>query len=306
MKKEEIKENELENIEENKQVNKTLEIIKKVFIILTSPIWFPWKLLFFRRKGRKFNEVNISTKVFRILRSPITKTLKFALFIGIIGLEIILLYKVRYSPVTYPITRSSVHNYYLNGNSNTTESSKYNTIENYKDDFKQIFGYIDKWDLNTKNKMYVVFDSDAAKIFFKYTDDKTVSYILNKFNNDEQFRENIKFIATNINNILSRIVRELPSESFNELEVLLGPIANIGSFATDYTVALDIAGRLGKWVIGEDNIQEKSITLEPSSLEQCIQVIIDFSKGEPLSNLFKIFNNNSNTTEITNITITSR
>ena len=86
------------NIEEKAtQEKKSITIgyvIKIIFLVITSPIWLPWRLLFVRRKGRKFNEVNTVTKVFRILRSPITKPLKFALFIFILVVEISLINKI--------------------------------------------------------------------------------------------------------------------------------------------------------------------------------------------------------------------
>ena len=39
--------------------------------------------------------------------------LKFILFMIVVAIEVLLLYKVRFSVATYPITKALVHNYYL-------------------------------------------------------------------------------------------------------------------------------------------------------------------------------------------------
>ena len=204
-----IEEIKTEDIELEKSSNKVLKVIKMILLIITAPIWFPWKVLFVRKESKKFKNVSTPKKVFRILRSPITKPLKFMIFLTIIGIELVLVYKVRYSPVTYTFTRASVHNYYLKGDTSKNKlmgipSVKAVDVNDYYDELKIAFNYIDKWDLDSKNKMYVVLDADITKIGFKYMDRKSVEHVLNRFNTDEQFREDIKYIAKNVNKIISR------------------------------------------------------------------------------------------------------
>lgn len=92
--------------------------------------------------------MSTSKKIFRILRSSITKPLKLLIFFVIVGIEIVCLYKIRYSPLTYTFTRMSIHNYYLKGETNTKligiPRVNAASINEYADEIKIAFEYIDK------------------------------------------------------------------------------------------------------------------------------------------------------------------
>lgn len=66
------------------QNNKVWQKIKPIFLFVTFPIWYPWKLLFIKKEGNKFKDVDSQTKIFRIIRAPITKSLKLVCYIFII------------------------------------------------------------------------------------------------------------------------------------------------------------------------------------------------------------------------------
>lgn len=276
---------------EEKQEKKKVTIggiIKLILLIITAPVWFPWKVLFVRRKGRKFNEVSSSVKVFRILRSPITKPLKFALFIFILFIEISCLYKIRYSPITYTITRASVHDYYLKSESdNKLLDFGYDVyaidLNKHTEEFKTAFSYVDEWDLSEKNKMYVILDSKAMKYVFKYAADEDITYLLTRFNTEENLRNDIKDLVKNINKLINRGLSEateMVPENSQEFKLLLAPFTTLGK-ALDYTVMLNTAGNMIELVESQSNPS----TMKPnkkSDLDFMIDTIIKYSKGAKL------------------------
>lgn len=257
---------------------KVWNVIKKILLIITSPIWFPWKVLFVRKEGRKFNQVDANTKMFRILRSPITKTLKFIVFLGIIFLEILIVHKVRYSSITYPFTKNAVMNYYLDEKMLEADGLD----GSYKEEFETAFGYIDEWGLDEKNKMNVILNSDFFKDSLKYTDNEAISYILNKFNTDSVFRENVRIFVKNINGTITRFINEIPEKDFAELKDFLGPIINVSSWAIDYAGVLDIGGAVFNWAQEKYSIPEKSLKINAQDIEKGIKTGMDFGNGSSL------------------------
>lgn len=266
-------------------------VIKLILLVITSPIWFPWKILFVRRKGRKFHEVSTPIKVFRILRSPFTKPLKFALFVFILVVEISLINKIRYSPITYTITRSSVHSYYLKENNNKkllslSEEVYAIELEKHHDEFKTAFDHIDEWPLTEKNKMYVILDSKAVKYVFKYAADEDITYLLTRFNTDENLRTDIKNLVKNINKLISRglgEVNSLLSEESIEVKILIEPFTTL-SKTFDYTVFLNTVGNMIEIVESQSNPS----TMKPNrqdDLEYMIDTVIKYSKGATLKEL---------------------
>lgn len=273
---------------EDEKNNKFLKVLKIILLVITAPIWLPWKLLFVRRKGHKFKDVSTPIKVFRVLRSPITLPLKFIVFTLIIGLEIFVGYKIRFSPVTYPITRASVHNYYLQKSSKSLmgiNEVDAIVLSDHYDEFKTAFDYIDKWDMDSKNKMYVILDAQITKFYFQLLDDKTTSHLFDRFNNDEDFREDIRLVVKNINKSLNRIIKELPKEvsDSEEIEDFLKPATNMGGMI-DYRQVLDIAwsGVDSYLKLSDVDIEELKMDSEDADLEVCdvlIDAIIYYSKG---------------------------
>lgn len=257
---------------------KIWKIIMKILMVITAPIWFPWKVLFVRKKGNKFNDVDSNTKMWRLLRSPVTKTLKFCVFLFIILLEIIIVHKIRYSPITYPFTRNAVMNYYLNENKMEVDGA----IENYQDEFQILLSYVEIWDLDEKNKMHNILNSDLVKLSLKYTDDATISYILNKFNNDEVFRGNVRIFIKDINSTITRFLKEIPEADFKRLNTFLGPIITVSSWAIDYAGALEIGGAVFKWEVEENNISEKSLKVSAHNIELAIKTGFDYHDGASL------------------------
>ncbi len=252
---------------------KTLNILKKAFIIITSPVWFFWKVLFVRRVDRKFSVVDNKTKVFRIVTNFLLIPLKFCIFLLIIGLEIVLVYKVRYSFITYPMTRGSVHDYYLKKIEDNTK-------------FEEAFNTIDNWNLNEKNKMYVILDSDISKKFFNCANEKVVNYVLDRFNNDEKFREDIKYNTKNINKTMSRFIREYKDVLDNsQLESIVSPIANVSSYAVDYTVVLDVLDKVSDLLIDTDELA--SADFDTDDVDELFDAITDFSKGKSVNEIIK-------------------
>lgn len=260
-------------------LQKIWRVIKIILLVITAPIWGPWKLLFFRKEGRKFSEVDSKTQTLRLVRSPITKPLKFVLFLAIIFLEVLIVHKVRYSVLTYPLTKNAVVNYYLNENRVELEGID----DNYKESFQTAFDYIDEWSLDEKNKMNVILDSDVVKDSLKYATNETISYALNKFNNDEAFRENVRLVVKNINSTITRFINEIPRDDFDRLNNFLKPIISVGSWAIDYAGALDIGGAVFNWSIGEYNIKEKSLNAKPEDIEKSIKTMVDYSNGASLN-----------------------
>lgn len=270
---------------ENKEKDlgqKIIDGIKIFFLIITAPIWFPWKLLFVRKEGNKFKDVDSSTKVFRLVRSPITKPLKFVVFLLVIALEVLIVYKVRYSALTLPFTRRSVQTYYL-GNNTRIEGITEEENDIIQSEYQKVFDYIDKWNLTEKNRMYVLLDSEAVKLSFKYIDAETITYILNKFNNDEVFRNDVNYFVANINQTLSRIIKEAPKDQLDRLQNFLGPITGITSLVMDYAEAVDILGTVFNWAVGEYQLKENSIHVSPNDLETSMRAGIDYSKGKSLN-----------------------
>lgn len=301
-----------EEIEEKKS-NKVLKVIKIILLAITSPVWFPWKVLFVRKESKKFRNVSTPKKIFRIVRSPITKPLKFMIFLMIIGIELVLVYKVRYSPVTYTFTRASVHNYYLKGETNNKlmgiPSVNAADVRDYHDELKMSFDYIDEWDLDSKNKMYVVLDADITKIGFKYMDHKSIEHVLNKFNTDQQFREDVKYIAKNVNKIISRAVKEFPEAVpyYEDFNIILVPATKAVSAGVDYRAILDIFGVAANTVISEGDINE-SYEADDEMIEMIdasIDMVIRFSKGASIKEAYEFVLKNYYSNTSSNNTVTS-
>ncbi len=275
------------------KVKKVGKILLKIFIILTSPVWFVWKVLFVRKPEKKFKNMPTGIKVWRVIRSFVTKPLKFAVFIFIIGLEVVALYKVRYSPVTYTITRSSVQNYYLKEESVTEQLLGIHSVlaaplQNHRDEFKEAFSYIDTWDLGAKNKAYVLLDATLTKRMVEYIDDETLTYLLNKFNTNETFREDVRYAVDNINKILARGLREIPTDlDFGDatLNSLVSPITSVSSVAVDYRTILDAALPLFDYALKESPVKKHSIHIKKDDLDFAIDVLIYYSKGATLEEL---------------------
>ncbi len=287
---------------------KIVNFLKKVLIIITMPIWWVWKILFVRKPEKKFKNMPLKIKVFRIIRGFITKPLKFGLFLTIIGLEILVVYKVRFSVLTYPLTRSSVHTFYLK-KANTTEkllgiqpvlAADFN---NHKEDFKTAFSYIDKWELDAKNKMYVILDSEVMKLAFIYGSEETVSYFLNRFNNDSVFREDFKLAVLNINKNLARLIKEFPEvANFTEFDAIFSYAAEISSYAVDYATILNIVGPFCRMGLKQYKVPVNSLEFPEKQLDILIESVTLFSKGMPLAetrdyiNEKYIFTDNENNT----------
>ena len=274
---------------------KILNILKWI----TSPIWYPWKLLFIRKEERKFKNVDTKTKIFRILRSFITKPLKFCLYLTIIAIEVLLVYKVRFSVLTYPITRQLVHNYYIQ---NVTPKEKLLGIEpvnasdlsNHKDQLTQAFKYIDKWDLSEKNKMYVLLDAKITKILFKYTDQTTINYILDRFNNDITFRNDVKYAVKNVNKTLARGITDFPvSVHIDNLNTYFAPILSLSVYTVDYREVLDLLGMIVDLAMEDSELEvtddEASYTKEEVYL--FLDMAINYSKGMSMEEAYEIANN---------------
>lgn len=256
---------------------KILKVLKTILLALTSPVWFPWKVLFVRKEGNKFSDVSTGKKVFRLLRSPITKTLKMALFLCIIGIEVLLIYKVRYSIMTYPLTRNAAREHYL----------KDELPEDYSKELSTAFDHIDDWDLDSKNKMYVILDSEIVKMSLEHTDDYTAKELFAKFNEDTEFREDVRYATKNINEILSRAVKELPSTlDADELNVILEPLATVGSSTVDYKVALDVLGATVKTYAKEEGLDDEKIKVDSQTLDSSLDMIINYSKGMSLKEAY--------------------
>ncbi len=271
-------------------------ILLKILIIITFPIWFFWKILFVRKPEKKFKNVSMSKKVFRIVRAPITLPLKFICFMFIISLEIVVVYKVRYSFATYPLTRMAVYNYYTKGVNKIDslmgiEPVYAVDINDHKEEFKKAFSFIDKWDLNSKNKMYVVLDAEVTKLSFKFIDDKTTSYILNKFNTDEVFREDIHNIAKNINSLIKRFIREYPEQvPFDDFDFIINSVASVGSLSVDYRQVLDVAGPILKWIIKEYNVEITETEIPEDALNMMIDAMTVYSKGKSIKETYDYLN----------------
>lgn len=316
---EEVKDEEIKSDVKNKKNNKVFNIFRMIFLIITAPVWFPWKVLFVRKESKKFKNVSTPKKVFRILRSPITKPIKLMLFLMIIGIEILVVYKARYSPVTYTFTRMSVHNYYLKEDSRSSKLmglTNVNAAEvsDFHDELKEAFDYIDKWDLDSKNKMYVVLDADITKIGFKYMDNRSIEHVLNRFNTDATFREDIRYIAKNVNKIISRAIKEFPEAVpyAHDFDMILVPATKAASAGVDYRAILDIFGVAAKQVLNDSsyevNENYEADDEDIAMIDASMDMIIRFSKGASIKEAYDFINKNypsstSNTTNTNTIEI---
>ncbi len=239
-------------------LKKLVTIVKKIFIIITSPIWFPWKILFVRKPEKKYSNVSQKIQFFRILRSPITLPLKFFCFLFIIGLEILTVYKVRYSVLTYPITRNIVHHYYLKNETITNkligiEEVSAQELNNNQEKLEQAFKYIDTWNLSEKNKMYAIYNSELMRVFFNSADNKVIEHLLDRFNNQEEYRESIRNLVANTNHLIPRFVKEFTStEELNEVVEILNSFVSVTTYTIDFNFVLDMFGIYAKLDGGHD------------------------------------------------------
>lgn len=247
--------------------NIVIKVLKIILIVLIFPIWLPWKLLF----GRKSSESPKTRKIFlNIVKS-------FA-FILILLVEVFLAHKIRYSPLTYGFTNASVRDYYLNENRLVLDGMD----EDIKDSFEKALSYIDTWDMDERNKMNVILDSNLVKNFLKYTDNKTIDYILNKFNNDSNFREDFRDFIKNIDKNLSRFFKEIPEEDMDRLNSFIAPIVSVASWAIDYAGALNIGNSVFEWEVSKHNVGEKSLSASKNDIEKSIRTGLDFNQGASL------------------------
>ncbi len=190
-------------MEENIKNNIWL-IIKNILKWITSPIWFPWKILFVRKETKKFESVNTPTKIFRILRSPITIPLKFILYLVIIILEISLIYQIKNFAIA-PFVRNDVKDYYI-----TNNNLEYETM----------FNIVDDQNIVTKNNFYTVMDSTLIKRVISEIPEDALSNLITTFNNDLKFQEAILHNIENINTVIPNIIKS--NVEYNEnLEALL-------------------------------------------------------------------------------------
>ncbi len=295
------------------KLKKVGKILLKIVIILTSPVWFIWKVLFVRKPEKKFKNMPTRIKVWRVIRSFVTKPLKFAVFLFIIGLEVVIVYKVRYSPVTYVITRSSVQNYYLKEETVTEKFLGIKPVmaaplQNHREEFKTTFAYIDEWDLSAKNKAYVLLDATLTKRMVEYIDDETLTYLLTKFNTDETFREDVRFSIDNINKTLSRGLREIPTDlDFGDatLNSLMSPITSISSVAVDYRTILDAAMPIFDYALKESSVKKNSMHFDQEDLDFGLDLILYYSKGaslEELEDQLGVVTHTETTTSVVRIT----
>lgn len=266
-------------MKENAFLNHVWKILKTILLILTAPVWVPWKVLFVRPEGEKFKDVDDKTKMWRLTRSFFTKILKFAIFLLVILLEILLVHKVRYSVVTYPLTKNAVRQFYLNEN----KLEDIGVEEDKLSDFEIMLGFIDTWDLDEKNKMHVILNSDLVKYAIKYSDNETVFYVIHKFNEDVVFRENVRKLIKNVNTTITRFINEIPENDFARLNNFLGPIITVSSWAIDYAGVLNIGGAVFNWAVTKYNIEEKSLHANAFDIEKAIKSVFDYSNGASLN-----------------------
>lgn len=268
-----------ENTKEEQTIFKTIvKIIKKIFIIITSVVWFPWKVLFIKKEGNRLKDIDGAKKVFRIVRAPFTKTLKFLIFLAIIGLEILIVYKIRYSILSYPLTKSSVENYYLS-------NEKMNEEE--KESLREMFSHVDDWDLDSKNKAYVIFDTKLIKTGFQQIDSATRDLFIDKFNDDEDFREDVHYLTKNVDHILSRAIKELPkSIDDDSLNAVIAPLTNVGASAIDYRAALDILGTVSDTLMKDGTISDIDIELDEKELDSTMDMLIKYAQGMSLEEAY--------------------
>lgn len=257
----------------NKIIDAIGKILKVIFLTITVPFWGPWKLLYGFKKEQK--------ESYTLL--PLVNSLKFVAFLVLIILEFFAFHKILYSPITYPFTRNSVRNYYLNENKLELEGIDKDKV----DDFEKMLAYIDEWDLDEKNKMNVILNSDFMKDVLKYTDNQTIYYVIDKFNNEESFRNDLKVFVKDIDKNLTRFIDEIPDEELNRLNAFLNPIIAVSSWAIDYAGALNIGGAVFDWSVKEYTIAEKSLHVSGADLEKGIKTGKDFNNGASLETVTK-------------------
>lgn len=257
---------------------RVIKVVKLIFLGVTSPLWFPWKVLFVRKNGHKFKDVSTNIKIFRIVRFPITKPIKFLLYLFIIGLEVLLVYKARYSILGYPLTKSAVENYYFTASEDKSEE--------YKESLKKAFDHLDDWDIDTKNKMYVIFDSEIVKRSFMGLPDETTEHVLARFSEDESFREDIEDVVSNVDNIVSRAIKEIPTlTGGEEASTILKPITSLGS-AADYRAILDAAGLVMDSLVVESDLKEYGVPVSKEEIDTSLELIINYSQGMSLEEAY--------------------
>lgn len=247
------------------------DIVKFFFLAITSPIWFPWKLLFRKNKEKERGTLEIAS-------TAVLNTLKFVLFVSVIFIELIAIHKIRYSVLTYPLTRNSVREHYLNGSKLLDDGIE----EEKREDFEKMLSYIDAWDLDERNKMHVILDSGFISDCLKYVDNETIFYVVDKFNNEQSFRDDVKEFIKEINPTVTRFINEIPKSDMERLDAFLAPIITVSSWAIDYAGVLNIGGAVFDWAINEYDIKEKSLHASGSDIEKGISTGLDFQNGKSL------------------------
>lgn len=278
--------NEGENISQKNIWSKIWKVIRIILLGITSPIWFPWKVLFVRKKGRKYSEVDTKTRVFRILRSPLTKPLKFCVYLLIISAEFLVIYKASNSFVSYPFKKSSVQSYYLN----------YASMNNYKEEFEKTFDYIDDWSFSAKGNMYTFYNSKVVKTIFEKANPDTVNHFLNKFNNDKEFRDNIESVVTNSNKLVKRLVSEYKDEiDAGPYQSTFDMIVNTTSYVVDFDMLFDIADTVLDYVDESDLNELKK--LEPNMVDALFEASFNYNNGQSLEDAINNANKKYNITD---------
>ncbi len=215
-----------------------LDNIKKVVLAIlkwgTSPIWFPWKVLFVRKPGKKFNEVDTKIKTFRVVRSPITMPLKFLLYVFIILVEVLIVYNVK-TLLSTPFVRDNVQKYYISNNTKDLDKSQKEKLEAK---YEEMFSKIDKMPSKAKKNFYAVMDSSVVKTVFKNADAEVQEHLLDRFNNEEDVRKSIEYSAQNMNTLIPKYI----SGSIDEDDTPAGLAVALTSKTIDTNLILDIAG----------------------------------------------------------------
>lgn len=189
------------------------EKIKKICLNvlkwITSPIWFPWKVLFVRKPEKKFKVVDRKTQIFRLVRSPITKPLKFIVFLLVMVLEVSIVYKAK-NFLGAPLIRSNVHNYYMNELLNEIDETK---RDEFASKYETMFEKVDEMSVQAKNNFYAIMDSDAFKVVLSSAKPEVTEYVLDKFNEDEKTRDIIEYNVKNMNTIIPKYIKEFLSDT---------------------------------------------------------------------------------------------
>lgn len=157
--------------------------------------------------------------------------------------------------------------------------------------------------------MYVLLDADITKIGFKYMDKKNIEHVLNHFNADANFREDIRHIAKNVNRIISRTVKEFPEQVpyAHDFDIILVPVTNAVSVAVDYRAILDIFGTVANAIINLENVDiNESFEMANVDIDLSLEMIIKFSKGFSIKESYdsvneKYLNTNFHSNSVVNI-----